>query len=1040
MSGNEPTKPDPVTATDNLERQLEEVGASKTDGPALTRMMVEASLFSEAGMPLIGDRYRVIRRLGSGGMGDVYAAEDIQLDREVAIKCLHANVIARPESRERIIREARSLARFRHPNVVTLFDAGGTDEQFYIVMELVDGQRLDSWLEALSADDPTQRFWTIVGLFIATAAGLEAVHEKGVIHRDVKPSNLLIDTEGQPRVVDFGIARLASARVGLPTREAPTGPGPASSYATGNDQELTATGQLLGTPLYMSPEQLFLLTSDKRAQVDPRCDQFSFCVTLYEALYNRHPFLDEDDRKRPSEERVHALRRAFDRGVVAEPDPDAIVSPAIHDVLKRGLAIDPERRFADMGELRSALQDWPRQWRARVERRVVRLEWLTGLAALVLATFAAGVIMAEIPETVATERCDQAASQLDDVWTSEVRQELQMALRGTGLWPHVQPVLDKRVQSWREQLQHSCEFERHGLSLVHGCVADGVQNLQAYVQSLESSRHNPEIALAALEQAERLSSQGQCWPYAAWYGGYASQPEQSQQLREAVLDLEYGWVAMSHRDAMNQVVRLEKSLGPSDAGTESPQLSERLSLEALATLGRVRVYRGTDRATIDRGTKELETASLLAARLDDRYLQVQLVLDLAMGHHYLGAAREADIRLAQADALILSFRNVPRLKNLDVTRLNIHRYRNAGSIAVAEGRIDDARAHFVQARNEEKAISWLIGPVPVLHDYDEALNEHLNGIQARDQCKREVAKGDGKRAEIDAERARKHFEAAGRTFDSIFGPEHLNTLNIAFELDVLDYEVNRFDRVKLEEIAISMKKFRADNKTLIGESHPYWANFDYHLAVVLTDVAHRQEGAREEHWQEAEDKATLAHNRSVSHHLQLRAKNVMGVIAFWRGYYAHAEQRYEDAALHYERAARLYGQALAWQLRLLGEDSLDVGVSWANLAEVNVELERWALATHDAIHAHRIAQLPNGGPGVEKIEGLLASIEPRIRCGWIDKVGLEEARDAVKKMSMTLTSADIREGTVRIARDLACDESAQDSAGAASVASQQPLP
>ncbi|MEM7153737.1 MAG: serine/threonine-protein kinase [Myxococcota bacterium] len=271
-------------------------------------------------------RYVVLDRLGSGGMGVVYAAYDPQLDRRVAVKLLHE----RSDTRNaRLLQEARALARLSDPHVVSVFDVGHHDEAVFIAMELVSGQTLDQWLA-------TPRRWQeTVDVFIAAGRGLSAAHEADLVHRDFKPGNVMIDEGGRVRVMDFGLVvagnRDASAEPEVVSEEF-VSPGPASS--------LTRTGSMLGTPRYMAPEQVH------REPITAAADQFSFCLALHEALAGTHPFGDVLD--------AVALMVAIGE---VQPQPLEVpeVPSSIRAAIARGLAREPADRWPSMEALVEAL-------------------------------------------------------------------------------------------------------------------------------------------------------------------------------------------------------------------------------------------------------------------------------------------------------------------------------------------------------------------------------------------------------------------------------------------------------------------------------------------------------------------------------------------------------------------------------------------------------------------------------------------------------------------------------------------------------------
>ncbi len=215
-------------------------------------------------------RYSILELLGHGAMGTVYAAYDPDLDRRVALKVLRQDRLVpagQAEMQQRLLREAQAMARLRHPNVLAIHDAGSFAGGFFLAMDLVAGGTLRGWLQR-SSRSPAE----VLEVFCQAGEGLAAAHRAGVIHRDFKADNVLVDEAGHASVSDFGVARFAGE---LPSGE------PARSAAP---LSLTLSGAMVGTPAYMSPEQL------RGKPADARSDIFAFSVALYEALYGAHPF------------------------------------------------------------------------------------------------------------------------------------------------------------------------------------------------------------------------------------------------------------------------------------------------------------------------------------------------------------------------------------------------------------------------------------------------------------------------------------------------------------------------------------------------------------------------------------------------------------------------------------------------------------------------------------------------------------------------------------------------------------------------------
>jgi len=266
-----------------------------------------------AGNTLIDGRYRVLRRIGSGGMADVYCAEDIHLGRQVAIKVLHRRFAQDQEFVERFRREAKSAAGLNHPNVVGVFDRGEHEGTYYIAMEFLEGQTLK---DIVAAEAPLSQERVIdLGLQILQAAGF--AHSHGVIHRDFKPHNVIVDHQGHAKVTDFGIARAGAS-------------------------EMTETGSIMGTAQYLSPEQA------QGHAVTATSDIYSIGVMLYEMLAGRLPF--EGD----SAVAVALKHLSEPPAPISQWRPD--VHPALEAVVMAALAKDPAQRWQSAEDLAAGLE------------------------------------------------------------------------------------------------------------------------------------------------------------------------------------------------------------------------------------------------------------------------------------------------------------------------------------------------------------------------------------------------------------------------------------------------------------------------------------------------------------------------------------------------------------------------------------------------------------------------------------------------------------------------------------------------------------
>ena len=262
---------------------------------------------------VVDERYRVLNRIGSGGMADVYCAEDLQLGRRVALKLLYRRFAEDEEFVERFRREASSAAGLQHPNVVAVYDRGEFDGTYYIAMEYLEGRSLKQVVRQDGALDPDHA----IDLVMQILKAARFAHRRGIVHRDIKPHNVIVDDDGRAKVTDFGIARAGAS-------------------------DMTETGSIMGTAQYLSPEQA------QGHPVDARADLYSIGVVLYELLTGRVPFDAES-----------AVTIAL-KQVSEEPVPPSQLNPAVsaqlEDVVTKALQKDPAYRFADADEFIRALE------------------------------------------------------------------------------------------------------------------------------------------------------------------------------------------------------------------------------------------------------------------------------------------------------------------------------------------------------------------------------------------------------------------------------------------------------------------------------------------------------------------------------------------------------------------------------------------------------------------------------------------------------------------------------------------------------------
>ncbi|MEM1183093.1 MAG: serine/threonine-protein kinase, partial [Acidobacteriota bacterium] len=432
------------------------------------------------GVPSRIGRFLVIKPIGSGAAGVVYAAYDPELDRQVAIKCLRS-AVRDPAAGERLRREARSLARLSHPNVVTVHDVGavdaakaaeGQDTCFFIAMELVDGMSLGAWLLK-----ETRPWREVIDLLVQAGHGLAAAHGAGLLHRDFKPENVLVTSDGRAQVADFGLACAVN--------------NPASEHGTG---AATTVARLVGTPAYMAPETM-------EQPADERSDQFSYCATLYEALFGVLPH---------SGKGLVPLWNAKVHGELTPITDRRGVPRWLEEAVVKGLSPNPVDRWESLDELIAVLE------RPSRRRKISAL----AAAALLAAGLAAGSGVTTAINGVNSTICDAAPEPWRGVWDDGRRDELRRAFAESPVgfagdtWDRVSDGLDAYVERWNASREAICREQRTesvgdlDLHRQMACITERQEEVRVLVNILMKAE--PTVIEQASAAIDGLDSPNDC--------------------------------------------------------------------------------------------------------------------------------------------------------------------------------------------------------------------------------------------------------------------------------------------------------------------------------------------------------------------------------------------------------------------------------------------------------------------------------------------------------------------------------------------------
>jgi tetratricopeptide (TPR) repeat protein/predicted Ser/Thr protein kinase len=591
--------------------------------------------------------YEIVRLLGAGGMGEVYMARDLRLDRFAAIKVVRPSTV----DASGLLAEAQVMARLSHRNVVTIYEARVQGDRIYLAMELIDGTTLRGWMAQ-------RRPWReVVRVFVEAGKGLAAAHAAGIVHRDFKPDNVLIGDDGRVCVTDFGLAGAVAAASGDDAGDDEASPAVAAT------QRFSAW--VAGTPAYMSPEQHL------RAALDERTDQFAFCVSLHEALFGERPFAGA---------RLAEIRDDVLSGRPLKIPAGRGVPSWLTAIVQRGLSLDRDARFPSMAALVAELD----RDRAGARRRVV--------VAGVLAVTGGLAVFGLVRRPAAAPTCDGGRARLAQVWSPAGAATVRDTLAATGrpfageIADRVVAGMDRYAGRWSAMHRDACEaaLVRREQSatlfdLRMGCLERRLGGLDGLARELARA---PDVRLLdrAVQAVAELDDLGRCADAAALTAAVPPPDDPAVRARVAAFR-----------------PRLDRAATLARAGIAKDALPVALTLVAEArtipfapTLAEALHH--AERLEVHAGAKELAEVTLrealqVAARVRDDALVVALWSDL------LGLVGSQTPRLAEALAMVPAA-EIAVARAGDQPRERGRVLASVGRLYLASGRFADAEDAF----------------------------------------------------------------------------------------------------------------------------------------------------------------------------------------------------------------------------------------------------------------------------------------------------------------------------------------------------------
>ena len=839
------------------------------------------------------DRFRIVGHLGGGGMGVIYEAYDPELDRMLALKLLRPDA-STSRARARLLREAQAAARLAHPNVVAIYDVGAVGDRIFVAMERIAGRDLAAWRA-----ERERGLGEIIDVFVQAGRGLAAAHAAGLVHRDVKPHNILVGDDGRVRVVDFGLARAGgicdsgaddSADDGADDGVDDTDPDAASpesapemsaaptatTTSSGGfgllDASITIPGDVIGTPAYMAPEQ------HRCEAIDARADQFSFCVSLWEALAGERPFAGGSSE----EILTHISRR--------ELGPPPRVPRALLAALRRGLAPLPGDRFPDLAPLLAALE------RARPGRRRLAV----AAAAVALVATGGGIYAASGAEERPPCRADLAG-----VWDDEARGRLARGLAAAGplgasTAAAVSGALDRWAAHWVGAREQACRAERSDEHppIVRerrlACLESRRRHLAGLVGQLTSA--DADVLERAVDAAYALPEVELC-AEAGLLAARFPVPDTAA-MRDRVAAARGELAAADATASAGRFPEAERRLEELAREAESIRYLP-LTAEVLRALGSVQADGGkpdAGKATLDRALLVAESAAHDTIRLEA--LIELLWIEGVSREHF----PEALALVPHAEAMLLRLGGDPLLEAMLAN--------TRGGIAFAQGKLDEAEKLYRDALEQRRRAVGDRHP-EVARAMVNVGNAQLRAGRYRD--------------------AQESYRGALERLEAIHGRDATVIAGAIFSLGHSYYYLGQLDQAES-----AYRRTIALREAVMGPSHISLAGAINNLGQVR-----QEQGALDDALallRRALDikRAALGDHASVA-----ASEHNVGVVLTRLGRFAEAREWLERG-----RDRRL---------RLLGDQHGDLAESWLALGELELALGRPARAREPLGRAIRVA-------------------------------------------------------------------------------------